>query len=325
MKRALKIGMWLVTTLIVLSAIYGYLQYEKHYSSTDDAYVQANIVYIAAQVSGSIIAINTEENAEVNAGQWLVKIDPKPFEIAVNQAQAKLMSAKQQVITAEEVLHVAEAALNEKKARLTLAEEETLRILPLVKKNLASKEVGDQQKSQLKIAIADEKSAKSQLQQEQSELSGANANVKIAQAEVEQAELNLQHTVINSSVTGKIVNFSLRVGDVVNPDIQLFAIVDTSHWWVQANFKETDLESIKPGQKVEVTIDMYPGKVFNGIVESLSGGSGAAFSLLPPENAAGNWVKVTQRFPIRITLEQLDEYPFRVGASAVVKVNTIDK
>src|SRR3990167_8065233 len=155
MKRALKIGMWLVTTLIVLSAIYGYLQYEKHYSSTDDAYVQANIVYIAAQV---------------NAGQWLVKIDPKPFEIAVNQAQAKLMSAKQQVITAEEVLHVAEAALNEKKARLTLAEEETLRILPLVKKNLASKEVGDQQKSQLKIAIADEKSAKSQLQQEQSEL-----------------------------------------------------------------------------------------------------------------------------------------------------------
>lgn len=325
MKRGFKVGFWILTGAILLGVIYWYLQYEKRYPSTDDAYIQANVVYMASQVSGPIVAINTQENKPVRQGQWLVKIDPKPFKIAVDQAQAKLINAEQQVAAAKEALQVAKAGLNEKEARLILARRKTKRILTLVKKDLSSKESGDQAKSQLRVAIAAEVSAKSRLQQAEGQLGATFASVKVVEAALKQAKLNLQHTIIYSPVTGKVINFNLRVGDMVNLDRQLFAIIDTSDWWVQANFKETDLEQIKPGQKVKIKLDMYPGKAFRGVVQSVSGGSGTAFSLLPPENAAGNWIKVTQRFPVRITIEKLKKYPFRVGASALVRVDTIDK
>lgn len=153
-----------------------------------------------------------------------------------------------------------------------------------------------------------------------------NAGVKAAESAVEQARINLAFAEVRAPAAGWIANLSLRKGQAVSPYVPLFSLVEDKGWWIDANFKETDLARIRPSQKASVQIDMYPGVTLEGSVRSLGAGSGAVFSLLPPQNAAGNWVKVTQRFPVRISLDQLPTDPaiqMRVGASVTVTVDTI--
>jgi membrane fusion protein (multidrug efflux system) len=149
-----------------------------------------------------------------------------------------------------------------------------------------------------------------------------NAQVQAAAAAVKQAELDLQRTHMVSPTAGTVANFTLRPGNTVNPNVPLFVVISNQDYWIDANFKETQLKDIRPGQKVEITSDVYPDRVFHGTVQSVSGGSGAAFSLLPPQNATGNWVKVAQRVPVRITVDDPDPaFPLRVGATATVTVD----
>ena len=154
--------------------------------------------------------------------------------------------------------------------------------------------------------------------------SGANSNAKIkaAQAEVSNLKLQLSYTNITAPSSGYINNLNLRQGDTVAAFQPVFALVDDEHWWVAANFKETDLERIKVGQPATIILDMYPKHLYQGKVTSISTGSGSAFALLPAENASGNWVKVTQRFPVWVSIENSKPYPLRIGASATVKINT---
>jgi membrane fusion protein, multidrug efflux system len=152
------------------------------------------------------------------------------------------------------------------------------------------------------------------------------ANVEAAQAAVDQARTALDAATIKSPVDGIVGNITIRPGSVVRAGTPLFPIVDNAKWWVDANFKETDLTRIHPGQKATVTVDMYPGQEFSGTVEAVSPVSTTAFSLLPPQNASGNWIKLTQRFPVRISLTlNADDPPMRVGASASVTVDTTDQ
>jgi membrane fusion protein (multidrug efflux system) len=158
-----------------------------------------------------------------------------------------------------------------------------------------------------------------------STLDDANAALAAAAAALEQAQLNLSFTHIKAPEAGTLVNFNLRAGSTVTAGlgIVLFSIIEEGQWWLDANFKETQLERIKSGQKATVNIDIYPGKKFKGIVSKISDGSGSAFSLLPPENATGNWIKVTQRFPVKIIIQNPDpQYPLRIGASATVSIDT---
>jgi len=148
------------------------------------------------------------------------------------------------------------------------------------------------------------------------------ARIASAEADVALAKLNLEWTRVLAPADGYVTQFSLRVGDVVKPQEQLFPFVESTHWWVEANFKETDVALIEPGMRATVTIDSYGDKTFEGHVESISRGAAASFSLLPPQNTTGNWVKVTQRIPVRIRLPQQNaEYPFRLGASASVSLD----
>ena len=149
----------------------------------------------------------------------------------------------------------------------------------------------------------------------------ADAAVKVAAAELEAAELELQRTHVAAPTSGTIANFTLRPGNTVTPSVPLFVVISNQDYWVDANFKETQLKEIREGQKAEIHSDVYPDRAFHGTVQSLSGGSGAAFSLLPPQNATGNWVKVTQRVPVRIHVDDPDpQHPLRIGTSATVKV-----
>jgi len=149
----------------------------------------------------------------------------------------------------------------------------------------------------------------------------AEAGVAVAQAEVEAAQLDIKRTHVTSPVDGVVANLTLRPGNTVAPSVPLFVVISTQDFWIDANFKETQLKEIRPGQKVEIHSDVYPDRVFHGTVQSVSGGSGSAFSLLPPQNATGNWVKVTQRVPVRIHVDDPDPTrPLRIGTSATVKV-----
>jgi len=156
-------------------------------------------------------------------------------------------------------------------------------------------------------------------------LTTAEATVTAAQAEVAAAELDMERTHVVSPTNGTVANFTLRPGNTVSPNVALFVVISDQDYWVDANFKETQLKDIRPGEKVEIHSDVYPDRVFHGTVQSLSGGSGAAFSLLPPQNATGNWVKVTQRVPVRIHVDDPDpQHPLRIGTTATVKVRKKD-
>lgn len=267
----------LVAVLIVGSL--GYWFYSRRFVSTDNAYVNANVVQIAPRVSGQVAHINVSNNHYVKQGQLLFALDTQPFKIAENKALAEL-------------------AINE--AQRVGAQLTVDRNLELVKKHAMSPQTVDDSVTKLGTWTG---------------------GVQMADALVAQAKLDLQYTQVIAPVSGWIANMSLRAGNMVEANQPVFALVGDQEFWIDANFKETQMVNIRKGQRVDIEVDMYPGKKFKGRVESISPSSGNAFSLLPPQNATGNWVKVTQRVPVRIKVLAVDpNYPLRVGATASVKI-----
>lgn len=321
-----RISFSIASVVIVILCFYLYFKYESYYPSTDDAYVQAHIVNMAAQVSGPVAQIFVHDHQQVKKNQLLFTIDPAPFQIAVSAAKAKLKLTSQDVAGAEDAIEAAQAQLEQRKAEFNVAKKNSERMAPLLQKGFISKSEGDAIKSKLDVASAAVDAAKSQLEQAQQQLGQlgkSNAQIQAAQAHLQQAELDLAHTQITAPAEGVLVNFNLRKGAMISAGQPLFALVETALWWVDANFKETDLQRIRPQQRASIFIDLYPGVTFKGVVDQISAGSGAAFSLLPPENATGNWVKVTQRFPVRINIINPNpKYPLRVGASSSVTIDT---
>lgn len=198
-------------------------------------------------------------------------------------------------------MNQAKADLENAKAKLMLAQNTEQRTAALLKRNVASHQDDDTATANLR---------------------SANAAVQLAEANLAQAELNLQYTQITAPNDGWVANVTVRTGDSINANQPVFALVENREFWVDANFKETEFSHLHSGQSADVVIDMYPGHHFKGTVESISSGSGSAFALLPPENATGNWVKVTQRVPVRIHIADPDpKYPLRIGTSATVTVH----
>lgn len=320
------VSYWIGTFGLILIVILAYWYYEARHPSTDDSYLQANVVDIGAQVSGRIDQVFVNNYQFVTKGSLIAAIDARPFQIAVAKAKAQLIEANRQVKMEQMAVDEAKANLADAKAGLDVARSNMARILKLVKKGEASLAEGTKAEGDIKSTQAKYDSAQQQYFQAQEKLGASIANnpeILEAQAELANAELNLSYTRLYAPVSGSLMNFNLRPGAIVSAQQILFSLIDNSSWWVEANFKETDLKRIKPGQSAEVNVDIYPGKTFKGIVESISGGSGSAFSLLPAENASGNWVKVTQRFTVRIRLVNPPaNLPLRVGASCSVTVAT---
>ena len=264
----------------VVIASFIYWVYSQFYLSTDDAYVNANVVQVSSRVTGQVARLAIKNNQYVNKGQLLFALDSDPFVTVINQVKAQYAMDT---------------------AKLKLAQATEGRLANLVLKKVASAQEGDSAKASLQAAIA------------QIDLDNAN---------LMQAELNLRYSQVTAPVSGWVTNVSLRVGDTVTANQPLFALISDEEFWVDANFKETELHYIKAGQHADIKVDMYPDQPFKGVVESISGGSGSAFSLLPPENATGNWVKVTQRVPVRVRIVKPDpKFPLRIGTSAVVTIH----
>lgn len=269
-------------TFFTLSAIawLSYHLYSHYYVSTEDAYINANIVQIAPRVTGKVSKLYVNNNQYVKKGDVLFDIDSEPFQLALNAASAQLTLSNAELDNAK------------------LTQDRTLSLL---KKKFLSQQDGD----------------------------NAVANYKIAQAKVEQskanlaeAELNLSYTEVKAPTSGWITNVTLRNGSMVPANQPLFALISDKEFWADANFKETEMAAIKAGQVATIVTDLYPNHPFKSEVESISGGAGSAFSLLPPQNASGNWVKVTQRIPVRVRILATDpNYPLRIGISATVKIH----
>jgi len=326
-----KLSKWLLIGIAVIAvALFGY-RYWRHsqlYVSTDNAYVNANIVEVAAQISGPVTHVYVRDNQQVKPGDPLFDIDPEPYRAALEKAQAQLRLAEQAVSQQNAAVQAAEAQVAQRRAELQNARSNNARDQRLVRQGFISRQGSEAARTQEATAVAALQAAQANLEQARSALGETgehNANVQAAQAAVEQARIDLERTHVTSPTQGYIANLSLRPGNTVQPGTPLFSIIGNQEFWVDANFKETELERVRIGAQGTVTVDMYPDHPFHGVVESVSGGSGTAFSLLPPQNATGNWVKVTQRVPVRVRITDPDSrYPLRVGTTATVELETRD-
>lgn len=270
-----------VMLLTIITAGICYWIHIKRFLSTENAYLNANIIQIAPRLTGPVNHLYIHNNQFVHRGDMLLELDPAPFIIAVKKAKATL-------------------AIDE--ANFKDAEAAALRTAILVKKKTLSAQTGDD-------ALA--------------KVQAAEAQVNLSKANLAQAELDLQYTRVVAPTSGWVTNMSLQPGNIIEANQPLFALISDAGFWVDANFKETELANIKPGQKATIKTDMHPDHLFAGIVESISRGSGSVFSLLPPQNATGNWVKITQRVPVRVRVLNPDaRYALYIGTTATVTVDT---
>lgn len=321
--------MILVITLVaagVLSiGLYRFWAWERLHPSTDDAYLQANYVWVSSQLDGRVSKLDAEPNQFVKAGEPLFEIDRRPFEAALKKARSQLLLVQQDVKADTARVESARARLAREQASLTEAEQYAKRYQEMVKSGAAAEldaihyvKTVMEAKSRVAEAQADLDEALLDEGDEQAR----QARIAAAEADVAIAELDLEWTRVVAPADGYVTQMNLRVGDVVKTQEQLFPFIESERWWVEANFKETDVALIEPGMRAVVTVDSYEDRKFEGRVESVSRGAAASFSLLPPQNTTGNWVKVTQRIPVRIRLlDQDPKHPFRLGASATATVD----
>lgn len=303
--------------ILLLGLVFG-LRYYLHarvVESTDDAYIEAHVVQVSPKVAGHVIEVDARDNQEVRKGDPLVVIDPRDFEVRLAQARAAEGAARGKLKQAETQLPVSRAALGQAQAEVTVAEttaslrETDLKRLQQLGPELVSQQQLDQAESAARSARAQLLAARRRAAGAEAQVASAESQVQTTQAEVaqaavavQQAELELSYTHIAAPEEGRVTRRSVEPGMYVQPGQALLAIVPRQVW-VVANFKETQLTDMRPGQPVELRVDAYPGRRFQGHVDSIQAGSGARFSLLPPENATGNFVKVVQRFPVKIVFD----------------------
>jgi membrane fusion protein (multidrug efflux system) len=323
-RKIVRLGIAGVVVVAAIVAGVAWWLHSRHYASTDNAYVNANTVDVAAQVTGQVVAVYVRDQQAVDAGDPLFDIDPRNYDAALAKAEAQLALARQSEQQQQAAVSVARAQLAQREAEEVNARHNETRTQQLVASGFYSKQGGEAARTAALTASAAVQAAQAAVVQAQSalgETGEANASVRAAEAAVEQAKLDLEHTKVRAPTSGTVANFSLRPGNTVMPGTPLFSIVGNTEYWVDANFKETELARIRPGQAVTIEVDMYPKHPFRGVVESVSAGSGSAFSLLPPQNATGNWVKVTQRVPVRVRVVENDpQFPLRIGTTATVRV-----
>ncbi|AQS50222.1 hypothetical protein BMG03_20140 (plasmid) [Thioclava nitratireducens] len=318
-------GLKLVVIVLVLVAIGGglwwYWRYSTLYPSTQDAYVQAHVVTVTAEVTGKVTAVHVTENQRVTAGDPLFDLDDTVYKNAVTQAQAQVEAASEAMGSYTKQIEAASALLESATIANDAAQSQLGRVQRLFNDGSAAQASLDQARSAAAQTESGLRAAQAQQAQARAALVANRDTLVSAQAALQTAQLNLDRTKVTSPVDGWVSNITLREGTVVTAYAPLFSMVDNGEWWVDANFKETDLPRITEGQPVTITIDMLPGTTLTGKVGSIGRGSGSTFALLPAENASGNWVKVTQRFPVRIELGSTDP-GLRVGASTSVRVDT---
>jgi membrane fusion protein, multidrug efflux system len=304
--------------------------------STDDAYVGGNITPVSPHVAGFVAEILVADNQYVRAGQLLIRLDSRDFEAALDHAaavaaarEATLAGLQAKYAWQQSMVQQAEANLNVKTAQAAFARQDAVRYHDLAMTTYGTRQNAERTAAQDKAAQSDTEAARAglaaarqQLTMLDADIAEARAGVAQAQADLKTARLDLGYTEISSPIDGYVGNRSAQVGAYVARDAYLVSVIPAHGLWVDANFKEDQLADMHPGQPATVGADVLPGKVFHGHVQSLAPGTGAVFSVIPPENATGNFTKIVQRVPVRIALDDARLGELRPGLSTTVSVDT---
>jgi len=306
-----------VVVVIGLIAGYFYSGYRKIHVSTDDAFIDGNIHTIAAKIYGTVKKVSVNDNQPVKKGDLLVEIDPADYTARLREASSAVGTEKAKLSEAGTKIESAKVNLELQRANLKLAELEKNRAEALYQKEVLPRDRYDRAMTGYEVAVAQVKAAEEQLRQAESQKLTQASTIMQKEATAALAELNYEYTKIYAPVDGYVTRKSVQTGNQIQPGQPLMAVVALNDIWVTANFKETEMENIRPGQKVELTVDSYPGKEFSGKVDSIMAGTGVSFSLFPAENATGNYVKVVQRIPVKIVLDEGTDkdHVLRVGMS----------
>ncbi|MEO6985361.1 MAG: HlyD family efflux transporter periplasmic adaptor subunit [Paralcaligenes sp.] len=316
----------------------------SHYESTDDAYVHGNLVQVTSQISGTVIAIEADDTQNVKIGTPLVKLDATDADVALKQAEASLAQAVRHTHTlfVQNIALKADVALGQ--ANVERADVDLNKAQSDLKRRQTLAKTGGISGEEILHAQTAVKAAQAGIAQAQAALAASRAklltnqaltagttvaahpDVKLAADHVRNAWLALARTSLPAPINGMVAQRSVQVGQHVAPGTPLMTLIPLQQVWVEGNFKENQVAHMLPGQKVELTSDLYGGDVvYHGKIEGIAAGTGSAFALLPAQNASGNWIKVVQRIPVRISLDpkQLAEHPLRVGLSMVASVHLI--
>ncbi|MBV9672942.1 MAG: HlyD family secretion protein [Verrucomicrobia bacterium] len=318
-KRRLPIK-WILIALVVLliAGFFGfrYWQYASTHESTDDAYTTNHLHQISPRINGTVQRVLVDDNVRVKAGQVLVELDPRDFEVSLAQAQANLSAAQAAVAQSEAQLEVAKANVGQAQANQASAQAnadnvnaDQKRNTELLKKRVISPQDMDHANEAARSGNASLAAAKKQVAGNEAQVALASAQVKAGQAQVQQAQeavdqakLNVSYTKIVSPADGQVGQRTVESGNRVQPGQALMAISEPDVW-VLANLKETQMEKVRVGQPVAIRIDSFPHQNFSGWVDSVQPGSGATYALLPPDNATGNFIKIVQRVPVKVVFD----------------------
>jgi membrane fusion protein (multidrug efflux system) len=346
-RRRKIIALIVFTAVAVLGIItvYFYLQYKSTHITTDDAFVEGHIYTIASKINGTVKTVYVKDNQPVKKGELLLEIDPVDYDVKVKEARASFEKELSRLSEIQNMVdtnrrQVAEIIANLEASRANLelhevnlrqAEKDINRAENLFKKEALSKERYEKAKTAYDVAVAHVKAAKEHVKELEASLETQKAMIKQTEsalpsqkAEIGQkhaalkiAELNRDYTRIYAPSDGYVTKKSVEIGNQIRSEQPLIAIVPLDDIWVTANYKETQLEKVRPGQRVRIKVDTYPGKVFWGKVDSIMAGTGAVFSLFPPENATGTYVKVVQRIPVKILVDKGTDpkHVLRIGMS----------
>ncbi|MDR3098190.1 MAG: HlyD family secretion protein [Paraburkholderia sp.] len=337
-KRVALVGFGLVA--LIGAAVWGghWWLVGRFIESTDDAYLKADSVTIAPKVSGYVTDVYVADNQAIKAGDPLVKLDARQYEVALDQANATVDARNADIQHAEAQLvqqraNIAQTQAQEQVARVSLrhAQDEVARYAPLTAtgaetaERLAElKSKRDQAQATLAADTAAVEAARSQIAALTAQLAQARAQLEAARANAAQSQLDLDNTVVKSALAGRVGDRTVRVGQYVQPGTRMLTVVPVQKTYLTANFKETQIGRMRVGQPVEMHVDALPGHTLHGVVDSFSPGTGAQFALLPPENATGNFTKIVQRVPVRIRIDTGPETRSVLlpGMSVTVDVDT---
>lgn len=321
----------LLLLLPLLAAIVMLVIYMKggRYVETDNAYVKADKVPVSSEVSGAVKEVLVHENEAVTAGQVLFRLDPASFQVAVAKAEAKLAQARTDLAALKASYRAKQAEIALARTRHAFAVKEQRRQADLAEKNFISPAKLDEARQNTDLAAQQIITLEQNLKRIAESLGGSvNASVEqhpaslAAQAELQQARLDLSRVEVHAALPG-VVSKPPKPGQFVTAGSTAMALVANGNLWVEANFTETDLTNVLPGQPVTIHVDTYPNVIWTGVVESLSPATGAEFSIIPAQNATGNWVKIAQRVPLRIRLNSEPNLPqLRAGLSTTVEIDT---
>jgi membrane fusion protein (multidrug efflux system) len=313
--------MLVVPALLILGGGYYWLTSGKSVS-TDDAQIKQDIVSVSPQVNGQVVQVLVHNGMHVKRGDVLFRIDPQPYQVALEQAQAQLAAAQLQTTQLKTTAAGTGADITGSEANLRIKENALARQQALLRQGFTTRADYEDALNEVKTAEQQLADAKARAANAQAAIApGEQPSIAQAQAAIDKARLDLERTTIRAPMDGVIENAdALQVGKMAVLGIGALSVVHSSTAWVEANFKEKDVGRMVPGQRAEITVDAYPGMKFPAHIQSIGAGTGSEFSLLPAQNANGNWVKVTQRVPVRIAFNEPPSKPMIAGLSVNAKV-----